>query len=109
MSMKTEQNSAATSEYGPLEPVSNPPVVGVIGIPTEHPAGAPGSGRFNADGTITILIAKSKVGSPPPGDILGASNGKTFASADSAPQTLESPALITDHTVITRKPRKNIP
>jgi len=99
--MTTDQNSAVTFEYGTLETVSEPPVVGVIGIPTEHPAGAPDSGSFNAaDGTITILIAKSKVGSPQPGDILGAINGRTFANGDSPPQTLERSALIVDHTFI---------
>jgi hypothetical protein len=98
--MTTDQNSAVTFEYGTLETVSEPPVVGVIGVPTEHPVGAPDSGSFNADGTITIVIDKSKVGSPHPGDILGAINGRTFASGDSPPQTLERSALIVDHTFI---------
>jgi hypothetical protein len=98
--MTTDQNSAVTFEYGTLQTVSEPPVVGVIGIPTEHPAGPPDSGSFNADGTITIVIDKSKVGSPQPGDILGAINGRTFASGDSPPQTLERSALIVDHTFI---------
>ena len=98
--MTTDQNSAVTFEYGTLETVVEPPVVGVLGIPTEHPAGAPDSGSFNADGTITILIDKSKVGSPKPGDVLGAINGRTLPSGDTPPQTLERSAQIVDHTFI---------
>jgi hypothetical protein len=101
--MTTDQNSAVTFEYGTLETVSvpPPPAPGVLGVPTEHPLGSADAGStFNADGTITILIDKSKVGSPHPGDILGAVNGRTFATGDSPPQTLERSALIVDHTFI---------
>src|SRR5262249_16756055 len=93
-------NSAVTYEYGPLETVSEPPVVGVVGIPTEHPAGAPDSGSFNADGTITILIAKSKVGNPNPGDILGALNGRTFNTGDASSETTERTSKLIDQTFI---------
>ena len=98
--MTTDQNSTATFEYGTLETVVEPPVVGVIGIPTEHPAGAPDSGSFNADGTITILIDKSKVGSPHPGDILGALNGRTLNTGDTPPETTERSSQLIDHTFV---------
>jgi hypothetical protein len=99
--MTTDQNSAVTFEYGPLQTVTEPPaVVGLIGIPTEHPAGAPDSGSFNPDGTITILIDKSKVGSPHPGDILGAINGRTFNTGDTASETTERSSQLIDHTFI---------
>jgi hypothetical protein len=99
--MTTDQNSAPTFEYGTLPTVSVPPVVGVLGVPTENPLGAANVGsNFNADGTITILIDKSKVGNPQPGDLLGAVNGRTFNTGDTPPQTLERSNLLIDHTFV---------
>ena len=99
--MTTDQNSAVTFEYGPLKTVVEPPVVGVIGIPTEQPAGAPdGASNFNADGTISIYIDKSLVGNPQPGDILGAINGRTFNTGDTPPETLQRSSQLIDHTFI---------
>ena len=100
--MTTDQNSAVTFEYGTVEIVSLPPspAPGVIGLPTEHPIGAPDSASFNADGTITILIDKSKVGSPQPGDILGAINGRTLNTGDTPPETTERSTQLVDHTFI---------
>jgi hypothetical protein len=100
--MTTDQNSAITFEYGTVEIVSLPPspAPGVIGLPTEHPIGAPDSASFNADGTITILIDKSKVGSPQPGDILGAINGRTLNTGDTPPETTERSTQLIDHTFI---------
>ena len=101
--MTTDQNSAVTFEYGTVEIVSLPPqpAPGVIGLPTEHPAaGPPDSGSFNADGTITILIDKSKVGSPQVGDILAAINGRTLNTGDTPPETTERSTQLIDHTFI---------
>ncbi len=98
--MTTDQNSTVTFEYGTLETVTVPPVVGVLGVPTEHPQGAAPGSTYNADGTITILIAKTKVGNPQPGDFLGAVNGRTFATGDTPPETLERSSFLVDHTFV---------
>ena len=57
----------------------------------------PGS-SFNADGTITLVIPKSAIGSPVPGDLLGAINGRTFTADTSETQNLERSTLLVDHT-----------
>jgi hypothetical protein len=95
--MTTDQNSNASFEYGTLATAS----LVVLGVPTENPLGAadPGS-NFNADGTITIYIDKSKVGNPQPGDLLGAVNGRTFNTGDTPPDTLERSNLLIDHTFV---------
>ncbi len=68
-----------TFEYGTIQTTS----LVVLGVPTENPIGTPeATSNFNADGTITIYIDKSKVGSPQAGDLLGAVNGRTFNTGD---------------------------
>jgi len=95
--MTTDQNSNPTFEYGTLATAS----LVVLGVPTENPIGPTGVGsNYNPDGTITIFIDKSKVGSPKPGDLLGAVNGRTFDTGDSPPQTLERSNLLIDHTFV---------
>lgn len=101
--MTTDANSAVSFEYGTVqtEPIPPNPAPGVIGIPIENPLGAPdAASNFNADGTIFVYIAKSAVGNPQPGDILGCVNGRTFNSPDSPPQTLERSTAVVDHTFI---------
>jgi hypothetical protein len=84
-------------EYGTVQTTS----LVVLGVPTENPLGAAGAGsNYNPDGTITIYIDKSKVGSPLPGDLLGAINGRTFATGDTPPNTLERSTLLVDHTFV---------
>ena len=96
--MTTDQNSMPSFEYGTVATQ----VVGLIlGVPTEHPVGTPDAGsNFNPDGTITIFIDKSKVGSPKPGDLLGAVCGRTFNTGDTPPQTLERSTALVDHTFV---------
>lgn len=50
------------------------------------------------DGTITIYVAKSAVGNPQPGDLLGAVNGRTFTADTPATNTVERSTLFVDHT-----------
>jgi len=87
-------------EYGTVATAS----LVVLGVPTENPLGHDDAfiagSNFNADGTITIFIDKSKVGSPQPGDLLGAVNGRTFNSGDTPPMTLERSNLLIDHTFV---------
>jgi hypothetical protein len=94
--MTTDQNSAPSFEYGTVATLS----AVVVGIPSENPVGAPDSANYNADGTITIFIDKAKVGSPHPGDLLGAVNGRTFDTGDTPPETQERSSLLVDHTFV---------
>ena len=62
-----------------------------------------GGGRMrqvNADGTITLIIPKSAIGSPAPGDLLGAVNGRTFTGDTPETQNLERSTLLVDHTFV---------
>jgi hypothetical protein len=95
--MTTDGNSVPSFEYGTLFTDS----VVVLGIPMEQPVGAPDAGsNYNSDGTITIYIDKSKVGSPHPGDLLGAVNGRTFNTGDTSSETLERSNELVDHTFV---------
>jgi hypothetical protein len=95
--MRTDQNGAATFEYGTVATA----VVGlVIGVPTETPIGPLPGSSFNADGTITLIVPKSAVGNPQPGDLLGAVNGRTFTGDTSETQNLERSTLLVDHTFV---------
>src|SRR5207253_10159981 len=70
--MRADQNGTPSFEYGTIATA----VVGlVIGVPTETPIGPLTGSSFNTDGTITLIVPKSVVGSPAPGDLLGAVNG----------------------------------
>jgi hypothetical protein len=95
--MRTDQNGTATFEYGTVATA----VVGlVIGVPTETPIGSLPGSSFNADGTITLIVPKSAVGSPVPGDLLGAVNGRTFTGDTAQTQNLERSTLLVDHTFV---------
>jgi hypothetical protein len=95
--MRTDQNGAVTFDYGTVATA----VLGlVIGVPTETPIGALPGSSFNADGTITLIIPKSAVGNPQPGDLLGAVNGRTFTGDTSQTQNLERSTLLVDHTFV---------
>jgi len=95
--MRTDGNGNASFDYGTIATA----VVGlVIGVPTETSIGPlPGSG-FDADGTITLIVPKSAVGSPAPGDLLGAINGRTFTGDTTETQNLERSTLLVDHTFV---------
>src|SRR5213595_955683 len=95
--MRTDSNGTASFEYGTVATQ----VVGlVIGVPTETPIGALPGSSFNADGTITLVVPKSAVGNPQPGDLLGAVNGRTFTGDTSQTQNLERSTLLVDHTFV---------
>jgi hypothetical protein len=95
--MRTDQNGTVTFEYGTIFTQ----VVGlVIGVPTETPIGPLPGSSFNADGTITLIVPKSAVGSPVNGDLLGAVNGRTFTGDTPETQNLERSTLLVDHTFV---------
>ena len=95
--MRTDQNGTVTFDYGTIATQ----VVGlVIGVPTETSIGALPGSSFNADGTITLIIPKSAVGGPAPGDLLGAVNGRTFTGDTPETQNLERSTLLVDHTFV---------
>ncbi len=84
-------------EYGRLQTAS----LVVLGVPTEiFVAAADPASNYNVDGTISIFVAKSALGNPQPGDLLGAVNGRTFDTGDSHPNTLERSNLLVDHTFV---------
>jgi len=95
--MRTDQNGAVTFDYGTIATQ----VVGlVIGVPTETSVGPLPGSSFNADGTITLIIPKSAVGNPAPGDLLGAVNGRTFTGDTPETRNLERSTLLVDHTFV---------
>jgi hypothetical protein len=95
--MTTDDNSVATFEYGTITTA----VVGlVVGVPTETMLGTLPGSSFDSNGTITFFVPKSLVGSPQPGDLLGAVNGRTFNTGDTPPETLERSTALIDHTFV---------
>jgi hypothetical protein len=95
--MRTDGNGAVTFDYGTIATQ----VVGlVIGVPTETSIGPLPGSSFNADGTITLIVPKSAVGSPASGDLLGAVNGRTFTGDTPETQNLERSTLLVDHTFV---------
>jgi hypothetical protein len=95
--MRTDQNGTPSFDYGTIATA----VVGlVIGVPTETSIGALPGSSFNADGTITLIVPKSAVGSPAPGDLLGAINGRTFTGDTPETENLERSTLLMDHTFV---------
>jgi hypothetical protein len=96
--MTTGSSGPPTFEFGTIATA----VVGlVVGVPTETTVGAalPAS-NFNADGTITLIVPKSAVGNPQPGDLLGAVNGRTFTSDTAQTRKLERSTALIDHTFV---------
>jgi hypothetical protein len=75
LGMTSDDNANVTFEYG----TAVVQVVGlVLGVPVTTKVGTPDDGRFAADGTITITVANTKVGTPKAGDLLGSIYGRTF-------------------------------
>ncbi|MEA2202985.1 MAG: hypothetical protein QOI89_3700 [Solirubrobacteraceae bacterium] len=93
--MNTDQNSAVTFEYGTLADAGVPALL-VLG---ETKTGVP-TGSFSTNGTITMSVAKSAVGSPQTGDLLGAIGGKTMTGDTPATVTFERSTSFVDHTFI---------
>ena len=95
--MRTDGNGLVTFDYGTIATQ----VVGlVIGVPTETSIGPLPGSSFNADGTITLIVPKSLIGSPATGDLLGAVNGRTFTGDTPETQNLERSTLLVDHTFV---------
>lgn len=97
--MRTDGNGTPTFDYGTIATQ----VVGlVVGVPTETKLGAAlaGSNYIPQDGTINVLVDKTKIGNPQPGDLLGAVNGRTFTGDNTQTQDLERSTLLVDHTFV---------
>jgi hypothetical protein len=97
--MTTGPSGGPTFEWGTLADAGLPAVYAIS--ETKRGDALAGS-NFNADGTITIYVPKSAVGSPQPGDLLGAVNGRTFtADVPGTPESkLERSNLFVDHTFV---------
>ncbi|MGZ5538452.1 MAG: hypothetical protein ACXWG0_07985, partial [Chthoniobacterales bacterium] len=84
-------------EYGTVATLS----AVVVGVPQEKLIGPADAGsNYNADGTITLFVPKSGVGSPQPGDLLGAVNGRTFTGDTAQTMNLERSTALVDHTFV---------
>lgn len=95
--MRTDANSVPSFEYGTVSTLS----AVVIGVPQENLKGPADAGsNYNADGTITVYVPKSSVGSPGLGDLLGAVNGRTFTGDTPQTNTLERSTALIDHTFV---------
>jgi hypothetical protein len=96
--MNSDSTSTVSFEYGEVATA----VVGlVVGLPTETKKGVPlPATNFNADGTITLVLPKSAVGSPLAGDLLGAVNGRTFTGDTPQTVNLERSTALVDHTFV---------
>src|SRR5205807_7922245 len=96
--MRSDASSAVTFEYGT---VATGTVAVAIGVPVEGKIGsALPQSNMQADGTITVYVAKSAVGNPQPGDLLGAVNGRTFTGDTPQTMNLERSTLLVDHTFV---------
>jgi len=83
--MNTDASGAVTFEYGT---VSLGTIALVLANPVPNPIG-PITGQYFPDGTIRITVARSLVGDPNRGDLLGGMYGRVFPAA-SAAQTFRS-------------------
>ncbi len=103
--MRSDSAGTVSFDYGTIATA----VVGlVVGVPQETRVG-PAAGSYNADGTITLVVPKSGVGDPQPGDLLGAMNGRTFAGDTPATQDYERSTTLVDHTFVKAQTDNSFP
>jgi hypothetical protein len=95
--MRTDASGAPSFQYGELADAGVPAVF-VISEQNAIPA-LPGS-NYQPDGTVTIVVPKSDVGTPQPGALLGAVNGRTFTGDTAETQNLHRSNLFIDHTFV---------
>jgi hypothetical protein len=95
--MTTDDTATPSFEYGTLADAGVPAVL----VVSETKAGAadPAS-NYRPDGTITVYVPKSAVGSPRPGDLLGAVNGRTITGDTPETNKLERSTVFVDHTFV---------
>jgi hypothetical protein len=107
--MKADQNGAITFEYGTLADAGVPAILVLGETPIASCAamstscslpGASAACHYNTDGTITMFVPKSGVGSPKAGDLLGAIGGKTITGDTPTTNTFERSTTFVDHTFI---------
>jgi hypothetical protein len=95
--MTTGASGSPTFEYGTLADAGVP---AILVITETKVADADPASSFQSDGTITIVVPKSGVGNPQPGDLLGAVNGRTITADKPETNTLERSTLFVDHTFV---------
>jgi hypothetical protein len=83
-------------EYGTLADAGVPAVL----LLSETPISTTAQGSYLPNGTITIYVPKSAVGTPRVGDLLGAIGGKTITGDTPATNTLERSTTFVDHTFV---------
>ncbi len=83
--MTTDSAGAVTFDYGT---VATATVGLLLGVPSETRVGALDAGsNFTTDGTITLIISKSNVGNPTPGDVLGGISARNFSDSTNNDRT----------------------
>jgi hypothetical protein len=83
--MTADSAGAVQFDYGT---VTTATVGLVLGVPTETRVGAADAeSNFTTDGTITLVISKSKVGSPTVGDVLGGISARNFSDSTNNDRT----------------------
>ena len=94
----TTQNpgSPPIFEYGTLADAGLPAVL----LLSETPINGAAQGTYLPNGTISIYVPKSDVGSPRVGDLLGAIGGKTITGDTPGTNTLERSTSFVDHTFV---------
>src|ERR1700736_5271149 len=98
--MTTDQNSAVTFEYGTLADAGVPAVLVLGETKIANIPQSPSGTHFDPDGIVTMLVPKSRVGNPQPGDLLGAIGGKTLTGDTPETVTFERSTAFLDHTFI---------
>ncbi|MEY2485882.1 MAG: hypothetical protein QOH39_1530 [Verrucomicrobiota bacterium] len=96
--MNTDATSAVSFEYGTLADSGAP---GVFVIAETKKGTLDPASNFQSDGTITLILPKSAVGSPTTGTLLGGVNGRTITGDDpNNPERVERSNAFADHTFV---------
>jgi hypothetical protein len=118
--MTTGPSGPPTFEYGTLADAGLPAILVISETTAGSCAAAPtsclipgagGNSSYSADGTITLRVAKSALGNPQPGALLGAVNGRTITGdvPGSDESKLERSNTFIDHTFIKGQTDQSFP
>ena len=95
--MRTDSNGTPSFQYGTLADAGVPAVF-VISEQQQNPADP--ASNYQPDGTITVFVAKSDVGNPQPGTLLGGVNGRTFTGDTAQTGVFHRSNAFIDHTFV---------
>jgi hypothetical protein len=98
--MATDATSTVTFEYGTIADAGVPAVLILQETKVGDLPQGPTLTHYDTDGTITMRVPKSSVGSPQAGDLLGAIAGKTITGDAADTKTFQRSTAFVDHTFI---------